>query len=141
MRDDSRRAQLEAAIAVSPFSLWCGVRLETFERGRVTVSLDVRTDLLQHHGFVHGAIVGFLADSVCSWAAASAVGDVVTSEYKINFLAPAVGERLEATGEVVKATARQVVTRADVFALRAGERKLIAVALATIARVEGRSGA
>src|SRR3546814_14325157 len=81
--------------------------------------------MTQHHGFAHGAIVGYMADTVCAWAAASMVGDVVTSEYKLNLLSPAVGERLTAVGSVVKAGSRQVVTRADVFAVKDGERKTV----------------
>src|SRR3546814_17520952 len=91
--------------------------------------------MTQHHGFAHGAIVGYMADTVCAWAAASMVGDVVTSEYKLNLLSPAVGERLTAVGSVVKAGSRQVVTRADVFAVKDGSEKIVATALATIARV------
>ena len=62
-------------------------------------------------------------------------GDVVTSEYKVNFVAPAVGEKLTAVGTVIKAGARQVVARADVFAVKDGVPKICATALSTIARV------
>ena len=51
----------------------------------------------QHHGFVHGAVVGFMADSACLGGGLGG-GDVVTSEYTLNLLAPAVGERLVARG-------------------------------------------
>lgn len=91
--------------------------------------------LLQHHGFVHGAVIGFLADSACAWAAASIAGDVVTSEYKLNMIAPATGSKLIAKGEVIKATGRQVVCRADVFAEKDGSAKIVATALATIAKL------
>lgn len=129
------REFLEEAIRISPFTNWVGTRLTGFEAGRVSIEIDVRRDLAQHHGFVHGAIVGYMADTVCSWAAASVVGDVVTSEYKLNLLAPAVGEKLTATGHVIKAGKRQVVTRADVFAMKDGQERIVATALATIARV------
>jgi len=60
---------------------------------------------------------------------------VVTAEYKINFLAPAVGERLVGEGHVIQAAGRQVVSRADVFAVRGHNRRLVATALATLARL------
>ncbi len=94
-----------------------------------------RHELTQHHGFVHGAVVGFMIDSACAWAAASLVGDVVTSEYKVNLLAPAIGERLICRSEVIKAGQRQAVCRADVFAVTNAAEKLVATGLATIARV------
>jgi uncharacterized protein (TIGR00369 family) len=129
------RAAMEQAIAMSPFTNWVGTRLLDFDPGRVRISAAIRKEMTQHHGFAHGAIVGYMADTVCAWAAASVVGDVVTAEYKLNLLAPAVGEELMAVGEVVKAGGRQVVTRADVFAVKDGAEKIVATALATIARV------
>lgn len=129
------REMMEQAIALSPYTNWVGTRLLDFESGRVKISIAIRKEMTQHHGFAHGAIVGYMADTVCSWAAASVVGDVVTSEYKLNLLSPAVGEELTAVGEVIKAGGRQVVTRADVYAVKDGTEKIVATALATIARV------
>lgn len=129
------REMMEKAIAISPFTNWVGTKLLDFDPGRVKISSMIRKEMTQHHGFAHGAIVGYMADTVCAWAAASVVGDVVTSEYKLNLLAPAVGEELRAVGEVIKAGGRQVVTRADVFAVKDGTEKIVATALATIARV------
>ena len=129
------RAMMEQAIAISPFTNWVGTKLLDFDPGRVKISAAIRKEMTQHHGFAHGAIVGYMADTVCAWAAASVVGDVVTSEYKLNLLAPAIGEELRAVGEVIKAGGRQVVTRADVYAVKNGSEKIVATALATIARV------
>jgi uncharacterized protein (TIGR00369 family) len=129
------RAAMEQAIAISPFTNWVGTRLLDFDPGHVRIAATIRPEMTQHHGFAHGAIVGYMADTVCAWAAASVVGDVVTAEYKLNLLAPAVGEALTAVGTVIKAGGRQVVTRADVFAVKDGSEKIVATALATIARV------
>ncbi|WP_221932683.1 PaaI family thioesterase [Ferrovibrio terrae] len=129
------REMMEQAIAISPFTNWVGTKLLDFDPGRVKISAAIRKEMTQHHGFAHGAIVGYMADTVCAWAAASVVGDVVTSEYKLNLLAPAIGEELTAVGEVIKAGGRQVVTRADVYAVKDGTEKIVATALATIARV------
>lgn len=129
------RAMMEQAIAISPFTNWVGTKLLDFDPGRVKIATVIRPEMKQHHGFAHGAIVGYMADTVCAWAAASVVGDVVTSEYKLNLLAPAIGEELRAVGEVIKAGGRQVVTRADVYAVKDGAEKIVATALATIARV------
>lgn len=134
-RHQLTREMMEQAIAISPFTNWVGTKLLDFDPGRVKISTAVRREMTQHHGFAHGAIVGYMADTVCAWAAASVVGDVVTAEYKLNLLAPAIGEELIAVGEVIKAGGRQVVTRADVYAVKDGTEKIVATALATIARV------
>lgn len=129
------RERLEQALEQSPFAQMIGFALTDFGPGRIALEVLPRKELTQHHGFVHGAVVGFMIDSACAWAAASMVGDVVTSEYKVNLLAPAIGDKLICRSAVIKAGQRQVVARADVFALREGEEKIIATGLATIARV------
>ena len=129
------RERLEQALAHSTFAQLLGAELLDFAPGRVSLQVHSRPDLCQHHGYMHGAVVGFMVDSGCAWAAASMVGDVVTSEYKLNLLAPALGEKLLCRAEVLKAGQRQAVCRADVFAVRQGEEKLVATGLATIARV------
>lgn len=127
------RERLEQALQHSPFAQMIGFALTDFGPGRIALEVLPRKELTQHHGFVHGAVVGFMIDS--AWAAASMVGDVVTSEYKVNLLAPAIGDKLICRSSVIKAGQRQVVARADVFALRDGKEKIIATGLATIARV------
>jgi len=129
------RETLEAVIRSTPFASLLGASIVEFGSGKVTLTVPITGKLLQHHRFVHGAIIGFMADSACCWAAASEVGDVVTSEYKLNFLAPAGGTSLVGRGEVIKVSARQVVSRADIFAEKDGTERLVATGLATIARV------
>ena len=129
------REQLEQALEKSPFAQLIGFSLTHYSAGSIEMEVVPRKELSQHHGYVHGAVIGFMIDSACAWAAASMVGDVVTSEYKVNMLAPALGEKLICRSDVIKAGKRQVVTRADVFAVRDGQQKIVATGLATIARV------
>ena len=137
-RFDSPDASLEymrrVAVAKSGFSNWLQVEPVVCWQGRSELVVELRADMTQHHGFAHGAIVGLMADNACAWAAASAVGDVVTGSYTINFLAPARGSRLRAKGTVIKAGRRQVIVRSDVWAEgpEADDCVLVAVAQATI---------
>jgi uncharacterized protein (TIGR00369 family) len=126
---------IEAIIQRTPFAAWMGAKIIEFSPGKVALMVPINGNLLQHHRLVHGAVIGFIADSACAWAAASRVGDVVTAEYKLNFLAPAGGTSLIGRGEVVMVSGRQVVSRADIFAEKNGTERLVATALGTIARV------
>jgi uncharacterized protein (TIGR00369 family) len=139
--EGASREAIEAIIESTPFASLLGARIIEFSSGKVALLVPINGRLLQHHRFVHGAVVGFVADSACAWAAASRVGDVVTSEYKLNFLAPAGGTSLIGRGEVIKISGRQVVCRADIFAEKDGAERLVATALGTIARFERRSEA
>jgi len=121
------------AVARSGFSSWLGVEPIKVWEGESELLLVIRPEHTQHHGYAHGAIVGLMADNACAWAAASTAGDVVTGSYTINFLAPAVGQRLRAKGNVVRAGKRQVVANAQVWSENDDQAsKLVAVALATI---------
>lgn len=128
------REAIEAVIARTPFAVWIGASLEDYGAGAATLSIALRPDLTMHHGFAHGAVVSFMADSACAWAAASVAGDVVTAEYKLNLLAPAVGERLRASGRALKVAGRLIVCQAEVHSELRGRSTLVAIAQATITK-------
>ena len=123
-RFDSPETSIEymkrVAVGQSGFSDWLQVEPLVVWKGRSELLLELRPEMTQHHGFAHGAIVGLMADNACAWAGASVVGDVVTGGYTINFLRPALGERLRAKGEVIKPGKRQVIVRGDVWAEKEG---------------------
>lgn len=125
--------QFRQIMAIQPFTSWTGVELVKVERGVVETRLELRKDdMTQHHGFLHGGLVAFLADNAAAYAAATEVGDVLTSQFSVNFLSPGVGEAFRTRAQVIKAGRRQVTVRVDVFAQAEGREKLIAIATATI---------
>jgi uncharacterized protein (TIGR00369 family) len=139
-RFDTPEAALDymhrVAVQGSGFTRFAGIEPLKVWEGESELTIALRPDLTQHHGFAHGAVVGLMADNACAWAAASVSGDVVTGSYSIHFLAPAKGERLRAKGQVIKRGKRQVVVRADVWAESDGtEPVLAAIATATIVPV------
>jgi uncharacterized protein (TIGR00369 family) len=118
-----------------PFSMLLGAELTVFEPGRAELRLPVRHELKQQHGFVHGGAVSYLADNALTYAGGSAVPGhgVVTSEFKINYLRPAIGDVLVARASVLYAGKTQIVCRCDVLAVTGTEEKLCATAQGTIA--------
>jgi uncharacterized protein (TIGR00369 family) len=132
IRNPADLISLQEKILQSPFTVLMNVEITACENGFAELMLVVREELKQHNGFLHGAVIGFLIDSACCWAAASKVGDVVTSEYKLNFIAPAVGEKVIARGYVIKSTFSQVITRADVFSVNHSKEILVSTGLATV---------
>ena len=98
----------------------------------------MRPELLQQEGFVHGGAVSYLADNALTYAGGTAMAvPVVTSEFKINYVRPAIGERLIARAEAVAVSKSQAVCRCEVFAVQGGQEKLCALAQGTIARLGG----
>jgi len=95
-----------------------GATLGSVAPGAVEITLPFRDDLTQQKGYVHGGIIGMIADSAAGYAAYSLVPadcSLVTVEYKMNILSPATSS-LTARGAVVKPGRTLTVARAEVYA-------------------------
>ena len=95
-----------------------GASLTVVEPGYVEVRLPFRDDLTQQKGYVHGGILGMIADTACGYSAFSLMPagcSLVTVEYKINILSPARGS-LIAKGQVIKPGRTLTIARAEVYA-------------------------
>jgi uncharacterized protein (TIGR00369 family) len=95
----------------------------------------------QQHGFVHGGVVGMIADSAAGYAAMTVVPEtasVLTVEYKMNLVSPADGDMLIARGRVVRPGRTLVITQAEVFAKKAGQETLCALMQQTIMVMHGK---
>ena len=120
-----------------------GATLVTVAPGLVEIAIRPGPAISQQHGFVHAGAVSAIADSAAGYAALSlmpAGRGVLSTEYKINLLAPAVGDRILARGRIVKAGRTLTLAQTEVFAESDGEEKLIALLTATLMTVEGRDG-
>ena len=112
------------------------------EPGRTEIHLPHWNGVEQQHGFVHGGVVGMIADSAAGYAAmtlVSASASVLTVEYKMNLVAPADGEKLIARGTVVRPGRTLVVTQAEVVAVKDGKETLCALMQQTIMVMHGKS--
>jgi uncharacterized protein (TIGR00369 family) len=121
-----------------------GMALAEVEAGRVVVAMRHRADLTQQHGFVHAGILATGLDTACGYAAFSlmaADAGVLTVEFKVNLLAPALGPDLAFEGIVTKAG--RTLSVVDARAWQSGpeqpERKLVATMTATVMTIIGRA--
>ena len=111
-------ARIRASFGRQKAMTLIGASLTTVAPGIVEIALPFREDLTQQKGFIHGGVIGMIADTACGYAAYSlmpADSSLVTVEYKINILAPATAS-LVARGEVVKAGRTLTITRGDIYA-------------------------
>lgn len=117
-----------------------GARLSFVEPGRVRISLPYSDSLSQQHGFFHGGITTTIADSACGYSGFTlmpADASVLTVEYKVNFLAPADGELLVATGQVVKPGRSIIVCHGDVVVIKGDRERLCATMTETMMVMRG----
>ena len=129
-------------LATQPFSVLLGAEITAMAPGEAVIELPIKAEFLQQFGVVHGGVISYLADNALTFAGGSRLGlSVLTSEYKINYVKAARGERLIARATAIAAGARQAVCRCDIVAVAAGQEYLCATAQGTIVKVEGPAGA
>lgn len=119
-----------------------GARLIRVEPGVAEIEIVRDERLLQQNGFIHGGVITSLLDTACGIASQTMMDegcDVLTVEFKVNLLAPAVGERFLARGTVLKAGRKIVVSRGDAFAIAGGESRLIGAMQASMIAVRDES--
>lgn len=103
--------------------------------GCCTIEVPFSEGATQQERYFHGAVIGALGDNAGGYAALTLAPpdrEVLTVEYKVNFLAPAFGDRLVARGEVVTAGRRLFVCKAEVYAVDAKGERLCAAVLQTV---------
>jgi uncharacterized protein (TIGR00369 family) len=118
-----------------------GATLSKVTSGQVEIVLVPKPELSQQHGFVHAGAVSAIADTAAGYAALSVMPmnrGALTTEFKINLLAPARGQRLIARGKVVKAGRTLTLAQTEVFAENEGKEQLVALLTATLMAIEGR---
>ena len=143
MPPEKQRERVKASFAKQGLMTTLGATLESVSPGMVEILVSPHPAILQQHGFIHGGVVSAIADSAAGYAALSlmpADTGVLTAEFKINFLAPAAGERILARGRVVKDGRTLTLAQAEVFAKTRGQEKLIALLTATLMVGKGRDG-
>jgi uncharacterized protein (TIGR00369 family) len=139
----SAERRVRASFAKQGLMRTLGATLSKVTAGQVDIVLVPKPELSQQHGFVHAGAISAIADSAAGYAALSMMPmdrGVLTTEFKINLLAPAAGERIVARGKVVKAGRTLTLAQSEVFAESDGKEQLIALLTATLMAIEGRDG-
>ncbi|MDD7910838.1 MULTISPECIES: PaaI family thioesterase [Pseudovibrio] len=115
------------------FSKFIGAELTGATPTTAEITLAIRDELKQQHDFVHGGVLSYLADNAITFAGGIALGgNALTSEYKINYVRPAVGETLIARAKVEASGKRQAVCSCAIFVLADGAEKVCAIAQGTV---------
>ena len=115
-----------------------GAVLTKVAPGEVVIELSYDASLTQQHGYLHAGIVTTVVDSACGYAAYTLMtpaSEVLTIEYKVNFMAPARGERFKGIGKVLRSGRTITVCSGDVVAIENGKGKVVATMLATMISV------
>lgn len=122
------------ALDSQPFSRLVGARITSFGDGRAVLEVDIREELRQQNGFLHGGVLAYAADNSLTFAAGTTLGPaVLTAGFSVQYIRPATGLTLVARASVVHSGRRQAVVRCDLFTVGAdGDETLCAVAQGTV---------
>ena len=136
MADDvDFEARVQQGFAKQGLMATLGAELVEVAQGRVRISVPFSEGVTQQHGLFHGGVMAALGDTAAGFAGYTLMRDdqqPLAVEFKITFLDPARGERLEARGEVLRSGYRIKHTRFDIVAIAGEQETLVATGLATI---------
>ncbi len=127
--------KIRASFARQSFMKTIGAELDHIKKGSVSIRAPLSDHILQQHGFAHAGVAFSMGDSAAGYAALTmmpAEAEVLTTEIKINLLAPASGDTIIAEGRVIKAGSRLTIIGADVFAITGEQEKHIAILQGTM---------
>ena len=127
--------RIEKALATVPFARLLGIELEKVAPGSATLGFDIRDDLKQNNGVVHGGAIASLVDTATAFAIISLLPPeekATTADLTISYLRPLTNGRAHSTARVLRAGRRLIVVSAELVD-DAGE--LIATALTTYIKI------
>jgi uncharacterized protein (TIGR00369 family) len=115
-----------------------GASISKCAPGSFEITLPYDDRLSQQHGFLHGGIVATILDSACGFAAFTLMAEdaeILSIEFKTNFLAPAHGDTFFARGQVVKPGRTITVAEAELYAVENSSEKMVATMHGTLMTV------
>lgn len=116
-----------------PFSQYIGARLTQVGTDHAELTLPIAAHHKQQHGYVHGGVISYLADNTITFAGGLALGgNALTSEFKINYVKPAVGTHLVARAKAKSVGKRQAVCQCEIYAVDNEKETLCAMAQGTV---------
>ncbi len=127
--------KLRTVLSSVPFAKLLGIELAAAERGAVKLRLQVRPDLRQNRGVLHGGVIASLIDTATAFAIVSQLTEpekFTTVDLTVNYLRPLKEGSVTAAARVIRAGRRLLTVTAEVFD-EAGN--LVAVALSTYIRL------
>ncbi len=133
--DPNFEARVRKSFRLQRVMATIGAELTRVEAGAATIELPYREDLTQQHGYLHAGIVTAVVDNACGYAAFSLMpvgSNLLTVEYKVNFVAPAKGQRFIATGHVVKPGRTLYVCTGEVVAVDGEQQQTVTLMQATM---------
>jgi uncharacterized protein (TIGR00369 family) len=118
-----------------------GARMTRLERGVCELSVTFRPELSQQHGYFHAGVTSALIDTAGGYAGLSTfdvTDSVLTVDFSVNLLAPALGDELVAEATVIRSGRTLTICRLEAFAVGSTGRHHVATGRQTLIRLADR---
>lgn len=134
-KDPNYEARVRTSFEKQEAMKTVGAHLVNLSPGEVVIEFPYHQSLTQQNGYIHAGIVTTVVDSACGYAAYTlmpAGSDVLSIEFKVNFMSPAKGETFRAIGKVLKSGRTITVCTGHVVAIEKGKETVVATMQATM---------
>lgn len=116
----------------------CQFEAEAVSRGYFESKVRIKAHHRQQDGFIHAGVMATMADHTAGYAAFTTVPEgvqILTIEFKVNFLRPAHGDLLVCRSRVIREGSQIIISESEVFDIREDKEVLAAKALVTLMAV------
>src|SRR5690606_379421 len=140
--NSERKIQLQQSFERSEIMKLFRAEANIISEGHFEITVSKQPFMMRLAGMFNGSTIATLVDVSSGYAAASATYSnsyFTTVELKINYLNPAMGERLIVKAQVIKNGKRLSVVRSDVFAVQDNEEALVATSLVTLIQLQNKN--
>jgi uncharacterized protein (TIGR00369 family) len=113
-----RERLIQEKFEINHFPRLLGIEIDSVEEGRAVLSVEVRKELKQLQGVMHGGAIASLIDTAVAFAivGASEPDDRFTTvEMKVNYLSAIREGRVTAEARLIRDGRRIIVAECDVF--------------------------
>lgn len=120
------------------FIKYCQFQAEVVEKGYFQSRVLIEEHHRQQDGFVHAGVMATMADHTAGYAAFTTVPEefqILTIEFKINFLRPANGDSLVCRSRVIREGSQIIISESEVFDLKGENETIVAKGLVTLMAV------
>ena len=120
------------------FIEYCQFRAEIIKKGYFQAIVRIKKHHRQQDGFIHAGVMATMADHTAGYSAFTIVDEnfqILTIEFKINFLRPAFGDALVCRSKVIREGSQIIISESEVFDIRGEEEALVAKAMVTLMSV------
>jgi uncharacterized protein (TIGR00369 family) len=134
--DPQKLNRARDAFAAVPYAKFLGLQLGELHEGQVSISLDIREELKQNQGVVHGGAIASLIDTASAFALLTQIEvdeRVTTTDLTIHYLRPAISGRLTATARIIRGGRRLFVLSVEVHDI---QNALVATAVTTYIKID-----